>query len=156
MKLGIISDTHGMKEDIDRAIEVLKGCDKIFHLGDYKKDVDYIRNIYSGDIISIKGNCDTFNVLEKELIYKIDNKKIFLTHGDYYGVNNNIFRLKYRAMELEANIVLYGHTHISNIELEENIYFINPGSCSKPRDGYKSVAVIEINNNNINSKIIKL
>jgi putative phosphoesterase len=53
------------------------------------------------------------------------------------------------------NLVLYGHTHISNTEYDEGIYFVNPGSLSSPREGSRSYAVVDILPKGIMPIIIK-
>jgi putative phosphoesterase len=56
-----------------------------------------------------------------------------LTHGHRYGVNFNTKTIKEAALRNNANIVMYGHTHIPMIDLSEFIWAINPGSISLPR-----------------------
>ena len=34
MKIGVISDTHGSLDNTKKALEILKDCDTILHLGD--------------------------------------------------------------------------------------------------------------------------
>lgn len=56
----------------------------------------------------------------------------------------DLAKLRYRALELEADIALFGHTHVSQIEYIDGIWFINPGSPTLPRNGVRSVAIIGI------------
>ena len=60
-----------------------------------------------------------------------------------------LVNLKYKAMEAGVDVVLYGHTHIANIVFEEGVWFINPGSLSRPRYGKRSFATIEIKESRI-------
>ncbi|MGL4730868.1 MAG: metallophosphoesterase [Clostridium sp.] len=156
MKIGIISDTHRNKSNMDRAVEKLKDCDMIFHLGDNYKDIEYIKQKYTGEIVAIHGNCDTMKKLDKEKVCKIEGYTIFLTHGDNYGVNFNTFKLGYKAMEIGAEIVLYGHSHVASIEEDNNIKFINPGSVGQPRDGRASIAKMNLTKENLDCEIIRL
>lgn len=63
---GIIADSHGKPEKIEKALEMLKpmGCEKIFHLGDvcdsmYPETADACVDILiEADILVIKGNND--------------------------------------------------------------------------------------------------
>ena len=66
-----------------------------------------------------------------------------------------MLKLKYKALEFGANIVLYGHTHIGKIDFKEGIWFINPGSASLPRDIGKSFAIIYIEEDSIEPNIIR-
>ncbi|MGG7162591.1 metallophosphoesterase [Clostridium ihumii] len=157
MIIGVMSDTHGEFIKMDKAMERLKECNIIFHLGDNYKDVEYLKGKYNVEIIAIKGNCDTVNKLSKEKIYIVNDKTIFLTHGDCYNVKSNILNLTYRAFEVNADIVLYGHTHIPIIDKLENIIFMNPGSVGKPRNAHSTAGIIEINDKNeVNCNIIEI
>ena len=51
-----------------------------------------------------------------------------------YGVKYSHSGLVLRAKELGADIVLYGHSHIPDISYHENIWLINPGSLTRPRE----------------------
>ena len=156
MRLGVISDTHKEKYYIDKAIEKLKNVDIIIHLGDNVQDVLEIQKNFKGKIANVKGNCD-FQVntpIEKLLL--LEEKLIFITHGHKYDVKNGLLKLRYKALELGAEIVLYGHTHISKIDYEDGIFFINPGSPTLPRNGFNSVAIIELDKSNIVPSIIHI
>ena len=51
----------------------------------------------------------------------------------------------------DIKIYLHGHTHIKRFEKINDVYHINPGSTSRPRDDYQgSYAIVEIIDNNIN------
>jgi len=122
MKILILSDSH--YKDID----IKNKYDYIFHLGDYGNSLDYLEN---NNIIYVKGNCDYYG--DKDRIIEINNKKIFLTHGDKYRVKESYNSIYYKALSINSNIVLFGHTHYQTVFIENNILFINPGAY---KDGY--------------------
>ncbi|MBE6137942.1 MAG: metallophosphoesterase [Erysipelotrichaceae bacterium] len=115
MRILILSDTHSSNVEMD-----LSSFDYVFHCGDrgvFKK----LDNIYY-----VRGNCDFRG--PKEIEMEINNKKFYITHGDMYGVKQDYNRLFYRAKELNADVVLFGHTHrCAHFEIED-ILFINPGA----------------------------
>ena len=160
MLIAVVSDSHGDNTSIRKALGKIKKADYLFHLGDNVEDVDEFSKEFKGKIVNVKGNCDFLNSkLAKELdekLINIDGIKILATHGHKYGVKENIFRLQYRAMELEANIVLYGHTHIPSIEYEEGIWIINPGSIALSRAKNNTLALIEIFDGRIIPSIIEI
>jgi putative phosphoesterase len=41
--------------------------------------------------------------------------------------------LHYKAREVGANVVCFGHSHIAGAELMDGVLFINPGSMLLPR-----------------------
>ncbi|MCY6355802.1 metallophosphoesterase [Clostridium sp. ZS2-4] len=153
MLIGVVSDTHRDKSVFQKVAEVLQDTDLIIHLGDNVQDVEGIKEYYKKKIINVRGNCDFGKKEPLELLEEVEGVKIFITHGHNYDVKYNILKLKYRAEELGADIALFGHTHVSVIEYEEGIWFMNPGSASLPRDAYSSVAIIEINDRKINPGI---
>jgi uncharacterized protein len=154
--VAVISDTHGDKHNIDKIIPKLEKAEVLIHLGDYHRDLSGIENKFKGKIIGVKGNCDFAMGLESETLEIIEGKRFFITHGHRYDVKYGIHRLQYRAEELEADIVLYGHTHISSVEYEGGIWFINPGSVGEARDAFESFALIEISDNGVNPTIVEV
>ena len=81
---------------------------------------------------------------------------IFFTHGHTLGVKYGTERLVSAARAAGCDIALYGHTHASKVLYEDGMYVVNPGSCAEPRDGSKSYAVIDIEENGIMPIIIKI
>ncbi|AYD39594.1 metallophosphoesterase [Clostridium fermenticellae] len=156
MNIGVVSDTHRYTPSIEKVIDKIQDVDLLIHLGDNIEDVDNISQFYNGRIINVKGNCDFKTDMPSEKIEIIDDKKFFITHGHRYDVKYDISRLKYRAFELNADIVLFGHTHISFVAFEDGIWFINPGSPSLARDGFNSIAIINIENGKISPGIINV
>lgn len=155
MKIGIISDTHGNKQCMDEAISYLMDCDLIIHAGDNFSDSKYIHSVTKIGMMAVKGNCDFDNV-EDELIFDIEDKNIFLCHGDKYSVKYGLEQLEEKAKEVEANIVIFGHTHTPLCIEKDNILYINPGSVSIPRNvNYKSMAILYIDNDNISVEEIR-
>ena len=156
MLLGVISDTHKDISYIRKAIEKLKSMDIIIHLGDNVEDIKEIEKVFKGTIINVKGNCDFFNEVPGEIAIVLEGKKLLITHGHKYGVKDNLIKLRCRALELRADLVLYGHTHIPKVDFEEGIFFVNPGSTTFPKNGISSVASIEINGSKINPTILEI
>ena len=134
MRIGIVSDTHKNLYMLDKAIKLMGDIYLIIHLGDCKKDLTQINTKYNLNYEAVVGNNDFVREGEVEKVIVINGKKILLTHGHKYNVYFGIDRLYFRASEVEADIVLYGHTHAQNVEWVNNILFINPGSTSLPRD----------------------
>lgn len=156
MKVGIVSDTHMMNKFIDKAIPYLKKCDLIIHAGDNFSDSKYIYSETKVPIMAVKGNCDFDNV-EEELVFDIEDKTIFLCHGDRYAVKYGIEMLESKAKSVNASIVIFGHTHVPLYIEKDEITYINPGSVSLPREvNYKSFVILNIENGNINLEKIKI
>ena len=156
MRIGILSDTHSIKECIDKTIPYLKDCDLIIHAGDNFADSKYIHSMTKVGIMAVKGNCDFDNV-EDELLFDIEEKLIFLCHGDKYDVKYGLDKIEAKAKSVEADIVIFGHSHTPLNFEKDNILYLNPGSTSLPRGvEYKSFVIMNIENNNIEIEQIRL
>lgn len=145
----ILSDTHQNVRAIDKILPIMQENNYVFHLGDYEKDVYLYRKELSNKIISVKGNCDGGG---DDKIVEIEGVKIFLTHGDRYNVKSSLFNLLLKAKEVEANVVFYGHTHVSSYETIDGITFINPGSMTA--FGEKSYCYAVFHNGKVTAKIV--
>lgn len=131
MKILIMSDSHGLMDEIQRVINRHKDeVDYLIHCGD--SELSHQDSLLKG-VTVVRGNCDLDDRFPEDVMIEVANKRIFVTHGHRYGVKNNLQRLQYRAMEEAANIVCFGHSHILYIELVNGILFINPGSMRLPR-----------------------
>ena len=142
MELLIFSDSHGKHEGMQLAIDRQIGrIDAVAFLGDGLRDAD--RLFTDGTtLFSVRGNCDWFAdaSVASELTLNLEEHRLFLTHGHLYGVKGGVGALIARAAELDADIVLFGHTHrpfcevvptgsvIGGKTLSRPIYLFNPGS----------------------------
>ena len=154
MLIGVVSDTHCINKYIQLAAEKIKNVDILIHLGDNSSDIEQFKKVFNGEIYVVDGNCDYRGEYPKELIIDVNSKKIFLTHGDLYGVKSGLNNIFYKGKELGADIVLYGHSHIEGIERVEDILIMNPGSTSIPKWKGHSIGFIEIDDSgNIDAKI---
>lgn len=139
MKIGIISDTHGVVKNMDKAIHYLKECDLIIHAGDNVDDAEYIHYATDVDVKAVKGNCDLIAKFsdEYELIFTVKDKRFLLCHGHYYDVKYGVESLLRVAKHKNIDIVVFGHSHIPVYEEIDEVIFINPGSLSYPRGNSK-------------------
>ncbi len=144
MKIAVISDTHRHLYSLNQVVKLIQDSDMAIHLGDNVEDTAIIKDNYKGEILSVRGNCDFTSFVPVERFEEIAGKKILITHGHKYDVKYSLLKLKYRAKELRADIVLFGHTHISTEFYEDGILFINPGSAALPKDSSQSIAIMEI------------
>lgn len=135
MKIGIMSDSHHDLNAIDEAICLADDVDCWFHAGDSIEDAEYLENVSQKKVFAVPGNIDWFIDKPQELLVNIADKKIFLTHGHKYNVKWSTKSLYERACPLNADLIIYGHSHVGNEEHIDDKIIINPGSVSEPRDG---------------------
>jgi uncharacterized protein len=131
MKVLIISDTHGWEDELLRVIKRHKHeVDFTIHCGDSELPVeaDVLQHVHT-----VKGNCD-FEPFPEEIIYEHESKIFYITHGHLHNVKHSLMSLKYRAEEVGADVVCFGHSHVIACEKNEETLFINPGSLKSPRN----------------------
>ena len=157
MRITVISDSHRNSCVIRKILEAQSASDLVFFLGDITADIEDIQYEYPNKIFNIvSGNCDFFSEYPTVGVANAAGHNILYTHGHTLSVKHGIERLKNAAAEKNCDIALYGHTHVSRILYEDGIYIVNPGSCSQPRDGRASYAVIDIEKNGVMPIIINL
>ncbi len=150
-RLLVFSDTHGNISKAKKIVEQLPGVTGIIHLGDILRDVYALEKEFCDiPIYYVAGNNDYFSDVPTEKLLQICGFKIFITHGHkYISAFSGCDRLIYKGMEMNADIVLYGHTHMSVYKKEEGMIIANPGSLTYPRASEASYGVIEIEDGNI-------
>lgn len=159
MKILVVSDTHGaVFESIFEPLKREKGIDFIIHCGDKYKDVEKLSDMIGvKNFYRVTGNCD-YNIKDGQNTLEIDieEKHFLVTHGHLLNVKDGLESLKLTAKRKKADVVLFGHTHIAHNEMDGDILYFNPGSTILPKTGKSSYGIIEINTNNLKSKIVNL
>lgn len=135
MRIGVISDSHGLLHYAQRAVEAMGRIDLFLHAGDHYRDAAKIIVPASVPVHAVVGNCDSRSDGPGEKLLELEGVKLLLTHGHLYQVHAGLSKLLYRAAELNAAVVVFGHTHVAGYEWYENILLFNPGSITSPRDG---------------------
>lgn len=133
MKILIVSDTHGHEGNLKKVLERVGNLDAFIHLGDIEGHEDYIEALAECPVHMVSGNNDFFSDLPREEEFQIGKYRVMITHGHYYGVSIGTDRLKEEARSRNADIVMYGHTHKPEIDIDSGVTVLNPGSLSYPR-----------------------
>ncbi len=134
MKILVLSDTHRDMSRAYKLINVIKDeIDCIFHLGDNVEDAESLRMNTDFKVYNVMGNTDYTVSVPEERFLEFNGRKILLTHGHLYSIYSSLNSLYYRAAEIGADAVLFGHTHIPVVETKDNILIFNPGSLTRPR-----------------------
>ncbi len=146
MKIGIMSDTHGSLDAVARAVSLAGPVDMWLHAGDIISDAEHLSIIAGVPVYMVAGNCDWPNMtVPDERLIDVEGHRILLTHGHNYGVRYDIEVLVEAAEDKEADIAVYGHTHIADISPGDDVYVVNPGSAARPRDeGRPSFMIMEL------------
>lgn len=157
MRIVVISDSHRNTSVIDKILSAQPQAECVFFLGDNTIDIEDFEFIYPNiKFFIVSGNCDFHSFHQTVGMEIINHKKILYTHGHTFDVKYTTEHLLKTAKNSGCEIVLYGHTHISKIVYEDGVYLVNPGSCSRAREGRPSYAVIDITENGIMPIIIEI
>lgn len=144
-RIGVISDTHGDINSAVKAVQQMLPLDFVIHLGDFAEDGNLLEERVGIKVMGVKGNCDFHSPLPEDRLIDVCDKKIFVTHGHHYDVKWNYHRIFYKGLEVEADVVLFGHTHVATRFIEEGVLVMNPGSTSRPRKhNEKTFALLEV------------
>lgn len=156
MRILVLSDSHGNIKNMMTAAARTQP-DMILHLGDYVRDGDKLKLLYpSVSLLQVEGNCDACDLPGAPLTRTLepDGHRIFMTHGHQYHVKNDLLALWYAAGEENAELVLFGHTHIPYHESTGGLTLLNPGSIgSSVRPTY---AVIETDSKKLAASILEI
>ncbi|KMK74811.1 metallophosphatase [Alkalihalobacillus pseudalcaliphilus] len=125
-----MSDSHSWQEELMPVIERHREeVDYMLHCGDSElAKHDQVLQ----DFLVVRGNCDYGEDFPEELTKEIGSAKLYATHGHLYNVKLTLTNLCYRAEEVGADIVCFGHSHIASAYEENGTIFINPGSIRLP------------------------
>lgn len=126
MRLGIISDTHGLlRPEVASALE---GVDQILHLGDVGKMsiLDELAKI--APVAAVRGNIDHAGPCSK-----LPETEVFLADGRYIYMLHDLKALHLDPAAGKFAGVLHGHTHVPNFYTKRGVLYFNPGSCGPRR-----------------------
>ncbi len=144
MRLGIISDTHGLLRP--EVFEVFREVDHIFHAGDIGSLALLTELEALAPVTAVYGNTDDWDVraaVPKVARVQLDGFEIVVTHGDQFGSPTP--DALYAAYP-DAEIILYGHTHKPLLTLVDLVVTVmNPGAAGQRRfDILPSVGILEL------------
>jgi uncharacterized protein len=153
MRALIVSDSHGSISELKMLKEkYMNEVDVFFHCGD--SELPPTSEEVQGYEI-VKGNCDFGPGFPEDITKDVEGTRFYITHGHLYGVKTSLQNILYRAKEVEANIVCFGHSHIRGVEMIDNILFLNPGSILLPRlHKEETYALLESANGEINVRFL--
>ncbi len=164
MKILVFSDSHGSVFNMQKAVNMHPDAQFILHLGDGIADLNRLRSDVKYSIYCVNGNFEDLSSLSKKSdnsrCIEICGKIIYMCHGHKERVGLGLNNLILSSIENNADIALYGHTHVKfnkyfpigqlPFEYNKGLYVFNPGSISLPRDDlYSSYGIIDIQGSDI-------
>jgi putative phosphoesterase len=144
VRLGIISDTHGLLRP--QVFDVFKEVDHILHAGDVGPAEILTELEAIAPVTAVYGNTDGWDLrarLPQVASIRLDGFDIVVTHGDQLGSPTPE---KLNKAFPEAEIILFGHTHRPLLTLVDVVVTVmNPGGAGPQRfDLPPSVGIMEL------------
>jgi putative phosphoesterase len=144
VRLGIISDTHGLLRP--EVFDVFKEVDHILHAGDVGPAEILTELEALAPVTAVYGNTDGWDLrvrLPQVAAIRLDGFDIVVTHGDQLGSPTPE---KLNAAFPDAEIIVYGHTHrplLTTVDVVVTV--MNPGGAGPKRfDLPPSVGIMEL------------
>jgi putative phosphoesterase len=126
MKLGLISDTHGLLRD--NAVTALRGCGLIVHAGDVGSPwiLDALRAV--APVVAVRGNVDMgdwADVLPLTATAELDGARILVIH--------DVHELRLDPSGAGFQIVVSGHSYKPASAHQNGVLYLNPGAAGPRR-----------------------
>ncbi len=140
----VLSDSHG---DIETMIDIIAfwedSVDVVLFMGDGAEEFLEVAYMFEAlQFFAVTGNNDRAIAPNSRVNFPLEQQltifdhHLYLTHGhiaSYPLVKDEVLT---RAKKADASIVLYGHLHLPEVYIEENIARFNPGSIAFPRGNF--------------------
>lgn len=153
MKIGIISDTHDNLAQIKKAVDIFnrEKVELILHAGDFVSPFTFLefKNL-NCPLKGVFGNNDGDKLYLQEKfkgigeIYSapyeaiIDHKNIIMLHKEKL--------IDALAESQKYDVIIYGHTHRTDLHKIGKTLIINPGECSGWLSGKSTIALLDLTN----------
>ncbi|MFQ5550745.1 MAG: metallophosphoesterase family protein [Gemmatimonadales bacterium] len=142
MRIGVISDTHGLLRA--SVFDVFADVDHILHAGDVGSQ-DIITELEGvAPVVAVYGNADGFDLRDAlPRVAKVDLTGLLVTlvHGDEFGLPTPA---ELADAYPDSDVVVYGHTHEPLLEIVgDGLTVLNPGAAGPYTKGMPTVAIVE-------------
>jgi len=136
MRIGLISDTHGLLRPA--ALAALRGCDLIVHAGDIGSGEVLTALEALAPVRAVRGNNDHgpwAEALPDDDVVQLGEYFLYVLH-DRAGLDLDPAAAGFQ-------VVVSGHSHRPLHELRDGVHYINPGSAG-PRRFSLPITVAEL------------
>jgi uncharacterized protein len=155
MKIGIISDTHGLLRA--QVFDVFQGVEHILHAGDVGDD-DILTELEAiAPVTAVWGNVDGWELrgrVPEVARVELGGVSVVMLHGMQLGSPTPE---KAAAAHPDAGLVVFGHSHRPLIRQVGSVLAVNPGSAGPRR--FKdpvTVALAELADGRATARLVDL
>ncbi|MBI2195122.1 MAG: metallophosphoesterase family protein [Planctomycetes bacterium] len=156
MRLGIISDTHGLWDP--QVADVFAGVARILHAGDIGS-LEVLEALEAiAPVTAVRGNVDVeawCERLPESACLEVGGHRLWMTHVG--GFPPKVPEaLEKNLREAAANAAIFGHSHEPRVENQGGVLYLNPGSAGPQRFHLpRAVALMEVGEQ-ISARIVLL
>lgn len=150
MRIGILSDTHGLlRPEVPAA---LQGVDAILHAGDVGsiEILDQLRAV--APVTAVRGNIDRMGpcaLLPETEVFEANGISLYMLH--------DLKTLDLNPAAAGFSVVISGHTHQPKLEHAREVLYLNPGSIGPKRFSLPiSLAFLTIEAGHLEGELITL
>lgn len=150
MRVGVISDTHGLVRPA--ALAALRGCDLIVHAGDIggPEVIEELRSV--APLVAVRGNNDREPWAED-----IPDRDTFTAAGARVHVLHDLSDLRLDPVAERIDVVVAGHSHRPRVAHENGVLYLNPGSAGPRRFELPiALAHLTIENGQVDAHLVEL
>jgi putative phosphoesterase len=156
MRIGVISDTHGLVRR--EVFDAFEGVDHILHAGDIGGEDVLVELRAIAPVTACAGNIDGFRCGDAGETARIElgGVRFFLTHilDRPHKPRREVAQA---LVQRPADVVLFGHSHLPHDERIGEVHYFNPASAGPRRFDYPvSVGIIEIEEGRATSRHVPL
>ena len=126
MKIGVVSDTHGLFRP--QVASALAGVERILHLGDVGQASVLEELAKIAPVTAVRGNVDRSGPCGE-----LPETEVVMIGGHYVYMLHDLHTLHLDPVAGKFVAVLYGHTHVPNFYRRKGVLYFNPGSCGPRR-----------------------
>ena len=150
MRLGVISDTHGLLRP--EARRALHGVQLIIHAGDVGAPEILTQLKLIAPVFAVRGNVDT-----QPWAQELPLSTVVETSGFRFYVLHSLQDLDLNPQAAGFDAVISGHTHQAEQRLDAGVLYLNPGSAGPRRFQLPvTLAFLEITKKPWNVEIVRL
>ena len=150
MKIGIISDTHGLLRP--EAVERLAGVQHIIHAGDIGRPdvIAELRRI--APVTAVRGNVD-----RDDWAAGYPQTELVKLGGRFFYVLHNLAELDLDPTAAGIDVVVSGHSHQPKVETVDGVVYLNPGSAGPRRFSLPiALATLDLSGKELRPSIVSL
>lgn len=126
MRIGLISDTHGLLRP--EAVDFLGGCDRILHAGDIGDPAILERLAALAPLTAVRGNND-----RGPWAAALPDIAVLEVEGVRMAVVHDLADFRRQAPDANVAVVVSGHSHVPAVIHRDGVLYVNPGSAGPRR-----------------------